>query len=186
MTLNSDSIKNDCLHFIALILKKNNFEKINKQTLLLFQHAFLLYFSNFLKTLKIRTIHSGRSKITNFDILKFHTESESLIYKIIKIIPKKINKIKETKEAIQNVDSEIKNESDFSIAQHINKYVHIYDHLPKFPPSHTFRRTIQKENLDFSCNNLKKRIEQSFKAEKNLFKMVKIGKFVNFLHPRDN
>lgn len=75
-----------------------------------------------------------------------------------------------------------KTQKDFMIASPIDKYVHIYEHLPPFPASHTFRRTIVKKPIDFTCSNLKKRIEQSLRAENNLFKMDRGKTFINFLY----
>ncbi|KRH91818.1 hypothetical protein M153_23473000584, partial [Pseudoloma neurophilia] len=74
----------------------------------------------------------------------------------------------------------------YLIATPIDKYVHIYEHLPSFPPSHTFRRTITKESVDYSCEKLKKRIEESLRAENNLFKMMRGRNFINFLYQNDD
>lgn len=79
-----------------------------------------------------------------------------------------------------------KSAKEFMLATPIDKYVHIYEHLPSFPASHTFRRTIIKPPIDFSCSNLKKRIEQSLRAENNLFKMKRGRKYINFLYHNEH
>lgn len=181
--MNDEALEKSELAFLAGHIREVGFEIASKHGLIFLKHAFTLYFSNLLKILKIRALHAGRGKVTVIDILKmkqFEKEFEE-IHKFIRNIRKRKENIIETQETVED-----KKEEKFIISTQIDKYVHIYEHLPPFPPSHTFRRTITKDHIEYTCENLKKRIEESLKAEKNLLKMMNISKYVNFLYQNKN
>lgn len=238
--------KNERLTFLIEHLKRKGFEHTSLRVLLLLDHAFSLYFSSFLKSLKCKTLHAGRSKTTAIDVLKTYEDKIDMKRFILKEKREKTLLLLEKEEEeneeenlqeeeiqsqemsdkmemndaffnkqqeiddfgldmeendnfhmdlSQNADnynnfdhsnlpsqSDAEAKEDNIISTHIDKYVHIYEHLPPFPPSHTFRRTIVKDKPQITPESLKKRIEESLRAEKNLFKMVGVNGFVNFLY----
>lgn len=179
-------VKKERMVFIANMLKNVGFECTNNRALMLLDHSFLLFFSSVLKTLKIRTIHSNRAKVTIIDILKMKQNKEyyDKIKEFVILLSRLHNEENIVNENVEIEENE-KEETKFTISTQIEKYVHIYDHLPPFPPSHTFRKTIIKEQKVSSCDNLKKRMEESLRAEKNLFRMMEVNNFVNFLYQKN-
>lgn len=73
------------------------------------------------------------------------------------------------------------------LSSSIEKYIHIYDFMPGFPPTHAFRQTLVKQGSKASKPaNVKNRLEQSLRTEGNLLKLIKasgtLPPFVNFLY----
>jgi Transcription factor TFIID complex subunit 8 C-term len=71
----------------------------------------------------------------------------------------------------------------------VEKFIHIYDFMPSFPPIHTFRQTtIKQQTIKNQSSKVKKRLEQSLKSEENMIKLIKssgsIPGFINYLYKR--
>lgn len=75
------------------------------------------------------------------------------------------------------------------ISTKVEKFIHIYDFMPSFPPMHTFRQTSPKASETAGLSSrVKHRLEQSLVTESNMIKLIKLGgslpKFVNYIHNR--
>lgn len=76
------------------------------------------------------------------------------------------------------------------ISTKFEKFIHIYDFMPDFPPIHTFRQTILKTQISKNqSSKVKNRLEQSLRTEDNMIKLIKssgsIPKFINFMYRRN-
>lgn len=72
------------------------------------------------------------------------------------------------------------------LGTNMDKYVHVYDFLPPFPPAHTFKKSFAKESeKEEKSKNIKRRLEESLVAENNLVRMMDANKeipsVVNFM-----
>lgn len=73
------------------------------------------------------------------------------------------------------------------ISTKVDRFIHIYEFMPPFPPIHTFRLTSLKNKLASNqSSKVKNRLEQSLRTEENMIKLIKssgsIPDFVNFIH----
>jgi len=90
----------------------------------------------------------------------------------------------------EKIEFEEKEENEEWISQvsiRVEKFIHIYDHMPSFPPIHTFRMTIPKQNSGIGqSTKVKNRLEQSIKSENNLIKLItssgSLPPFINYLY----
>lgn len=75
------------------------------------------------------------------------------------------------------------------ISTRVEKFIHIYDFMPNFPPIHTFRlTTIKQPAMKNLSSKVKNRLEQSLKSEGNMIKLIKssgsLPGFVNYLYKK--
>lgn len=70
------------------------------------------------------------------------------------------------------------------IASKIDRYIHIYEFMPEFPPTHTFKRSYIRNAKKHEIR-IKQRVEQNLLAERSVFQMVsmegKMPRYVNFM-----
>ncbi|KAI5149311.1 hypothetical protein ENBRE01_0828 [Enteropsectra breve] len=69
----------------------------------------------------------------------------------------------------------------------VEKFIHIYDFMPSFPPLHTFRNTVSKQaGAKKHSSQVKNRLEQSLKSEGSMIKLIKntgsLPPYVNYLY----
>lgn len=73
------------------------------------------------------------------------------------------------------------------LSARVEKFIHIYDFMPNFPPIHTFRMTPMKSSIfKNQSSRVKSRLEQSLRSEGNMVKLIKssgsMPKFINYLY----
>lgn len=73
------------------------------------------------------------------------------------------------------------------VSTKVDKFIHIYEFMPTFPPIHTFRMTSLKEKtVSNQSSKVKNRLEQSLRTEGNLIKLIKssgtVPNFINYLY----
>ncbi|KAI4291708.1 hypothetical protein PAPHI01_0982 [Pancytospora philotis] len=73
------------------------------------------------------------------------------------------------------------------LSTRVEKFIHIYDFMPSFPPIHTFRLTAAKVPASKNhSSRVKNRLEQSLKSESNMMKLIKssgsLPSYINFLY----
>lgn len=156
-------------------LKEAGFENVNTKALELFYVLFEEKMSSILISLNNFTCHAQRSKVILSDL-------ENVI---------NVSKLNDPFNSfpVLKFDEEVfheKEQFDNGIASKIDKYIYIYEFMPNFPPTHTFKRSYIKEvKRNYKPEMLKIRLEQSMQAEKNLVKMMKLSKnlpkYVNFM-----
>lgn len=175
----------ECLKYILIVhLRKVGFDAVTRRALNLFYLSTTCTIKNYLRTLKSITLHSQRSKTTVLDILKLQTffKEQFIPLKVahrLSLITVKPIKILEDREEGKRI-------TDSLLGTTIDRYVHVYDFMPKFPPAHTFRKSFAKESEEEEkSKNIKRRLEESLIAENNLVKMMDasndVPSFVNFM-----
>jgi len=73
------------------------------------------------------------------------------------------------------------------LSTRVEKFIHIYEFMPEFPPIHTFRMSLMKgSTVKNQSSKVKNRLEQSLRSEGNMVKLIKssgsMPKFVNYLY----
>lgn len=73
------------------------------------------------------------------------------------------------------------------LSTRVEKFIHIYDFMPEFPPIHTFRMTFIKSSaFKNQSSKVKNRLEQSLRSEGNMVKLIKssgsMPRFINYLY----
>lgn len=73
------------------------------------------------------------------------------------------------------------------LSTRVEKFIHVYDFMPEFPPIHTFRTSsVKGSTLKNQSSKVKNRLEQSLRSEGNMVKLIKssgsMPKFVNYLY----
>lgn len=170
-----DEIIETCL---ANELKRAGYECMDKKALIIFKEAFDKRIMSILHTLRKFTSHSLKDKSTMIEAFVMMNDIGIKVNKrdFVKILPLHIEKEEE----------DVKIEFHNKLASVIDKYIHVYEFMPDFPPAHSFKKTFIKGsiNSNFSEGH-KKRLEQSAVAEANLYKMLhksnKIPQFANYL-----
>lgn len=158
-------------------LKRAGYKKLNSKALYMFTQITINHIETNCNILSSLTLHSMRSKSTFLDIL-------NLI---------KLSKIDYANNVYSRptVKYEIEKESKILqfksfISTSAEKFLHIYDFMPDFPPVHTFKKSFLKENRsEDKSEKVKQRIEQSLKTESSLLKIIAsskgLPKRINFL-----
>jgi len=164
-------------HIIVKFLNYNGFDLADKKAVLLINEALDLYISSILKILNSHTFHSRKQcaniwdfvSLLNFKNLKIENNIKPVLYPSVQK-----NNIEEFKSPLST---------------YLERYIHIYDFMPSFPPTHTFRQTyIKNKEKEDRSQKVKTRLEQSLRAEKNLLRLIKgsgsLPSFVNYLHKK--
>lgn len=190
---------------IVQILKKTGFESVESKALEMLLEVYNDRICSFLNTVSRRTIHSLKPSTSFIDILSMKNE----IFQIGKELPltsemlnecnvtvpksnfRKVQKIFSvvaiTRENFPEELIEPELEWTSPITTKVEKYIHIYDYMPSFPPIHTFRMTAMRQsNSKHQSTKVKNRLEQSLSSEGNMVKLIKssgtMPKFINFLY----
>lgn len=190
---------------IVQILKQAGFESIESGALEILLRVFSDRLISYLNTVSQKAIHSSRSSVTLTDLFSMNNQ----IYRIGKTVEFTNEILVECNvtipnykyESVRNLFSIIHiNRENYPeellepevewispLATRVEKYIHIYDFMPNFPPTHTFRMTpIKQLNNKFQSTKVKNRLEQSLSSEGNMVKLIKssgtMPKFINFLY----
>ncbi|KAM0688670.1 hypothetical protein COBT_000071 [Conglomerata obtusa] len=168
---------------LALILRDAGYDSISKHALNHFSQIFKNQILSLLKALNALTLHAQRSKSSLIDIqslLKLTNRSITTgdIQNAIQkndLLPHFQNEIAEVTVSFENL-----------IANSIDRFIHVYEFMPQFPPTHTFKRNYSKEvGKHRRPDGIKKRIEESVMVERSLIRMImergEMPKYVNYL-----
>lgn len=146
-------------HTIARALRHSGFDAANQKALEFFSEVFALYMFRTLGYIKRVATHSQRSKATMVDVLSSLGILEVQSYESI------------------NFETEKMPETEMfygPISAPVDKFINIYEFMPVFPPLHTFRATLVKENKVRSrAKDVKERIEQKNQVAASVFRIFK-------------
>lgn len=159
--------------YILSELKDTGYSFANKRALQILKSVFIKKMLTYCKSLKHVTNHAGRHKTILTDIFNFDKSPMFEINNSSKVALHFENSIYTPPEKFVN-----------EIASKIDRYIHIYEFMPEFPPTHTFKRSYAK-NAKKHDIKIKQRVEQNLLAERTVFKMVfvekKMPRHVNYM-----
>jgi histone H3/H4 len=161
-------------HTLARLVRDIGYERAEERAVEVFMSALEKYMVNYLKSVVSFSRHALKSRATFLDILRFVKQGKVEVHKMAPLL----------------YDPEVAAEDPAfasPLASSTEKYIHIYEFMPSFPPTHTFRQTIVKPNgRDTRSFDVKHRLEQSLRTENNLLRLIKasgaLPPFVNFLY----
>lgn len=164
-------------HFVLRIVKENGFLYADKKAILLIKASLESHITSILKVLMSYTIHSKKQSANIYD---FFTAIKNLKIKLL-------TNIQPIYYSEENVIPVIDFKSPLST--YLERYIHIYDFMPSFPPTHTFRQTyLKNKEKEDKSQLVKSRLEQSLRSERNLLKLIKgsgsLPSFVNYLYKK--
>jgi len=190
---------------IASILKEAGFDSANQKALEILLNVFEDRLSSFLHSSLQKSIHAGRPSMTMLDIL----DSKQCLQKLLDYRPGDESHLLECNASVPKCSFK-NNEDMFSLvplreinleyellepevewssplSTHVEKFIHIYDFMPSFPPIHTFRMTALKSHSSKNqSSKVKNRLEQSLRSESNMIKLIKtngsIPGFINYMY----
>ncbi|KAL0263978.1 UNVERIFIED_CONTAM: hypothetical protein PYX00_011243 [Menopon gallinae] len=144
---------------LARALKSSGFDTANQKALEFFAEVFTMYMFRTLGYIKRVATHSQRSKATMVDMVSSFGILEATSYEDVGF---------ETDEAPEA-------ETFYGpISAPVDKFINIYEFMPVFPPLHTFRATLVKENKVRSrARDVKERIEQKNQVAASVFRILK-------------
>ncbi|CAD26035.1 hypothetical protein [Encephalitozoon cuniculi GB-M1] len=161
-------------HRLMKHLREVGYEAVERRALEVYAASLEAYMLAYLKTIGSVSRHGLKSHSTLLDVLCF-IEGKKFEFSPV--------------ERIEYPEEVAEEEEKFvsPLSSSIEKYIHIYDFMPSFPPTHAFRQTIVKASSKSSKSvNVKNRLEQSLRTEGNLLKLIKasgsLPPFVNFLY----
>ncbi|KAM0674510.1 hypothetical protein GVAV_002125 [Gurleya vavrai] len=164
---------------IITALSKAGYTTFSNHALSHFTQHFSQHTLSLLKSLASISYHAQRSKSS---IVDFNTMLRLRKKKL------KINDLNNF-ESFEFIESEFIQEKMFNnpIASNIDRFIHVYEFMPQFPPTHTFKRNYVKEvERHRKPDGIKKRIEETVLVERSLIKMLKergeMPKYVNYLN----
>lgn len=163
---------------ISIVIKQLGFTHASPQAIELFSKVFEDRILFILRSVGTSALHSNRTKINLFDLCFYRKELRGNVLKV----PLK-------KETIPVEYEELSDEERWisKLSVRVDKFSHIYEFMPEFPPIHTFRQTPLPTNSEKTESlNVKNRMDQSLKSEENMFKLFKSsGSFppiINYLY----
>lgn len=165
-------------HIIIEALSSAGYTSFSKRAVEHFKQVFINKQLSFLNSLSAVTIHSQRSKSNIIDLNN-----------TLKLTNKKISQKDlvsfDTKKFENQEEQEFVNFVN-PIASNIDRFIHVYEFMPHFPPSHTFKRNYTKEIAKHRRpDGIKKKIEETVLVERSLIRIMKENKelkcFANFL-----
>lgn len=191
------------------LLKNVGFESVETKALELLKSVFTDRVDAYLHTISRLSIQSSRSSVSLLDLLgvkqkiprigkEIQFTNEMLIECNATISYSKIKPIQQLFTLVfgkkQNFENEIKEETVewiSPLSSRVEKFIHIYDFMPSFPPIHTFRMTLTKgSGFKNQSSKVKNRLEQSLRSENNMVKLIKssgsMPKFINYLYKGKN
>lgn len=190
---------------LASVLKAVGFESASLKAMELFLEIFDDCLRTFLTVASNKSLHASRPSLSLLDVL----DGKQTLQKIIKSHPIDQVYLKECNVSIERC--KFKNIEDmFSLipfevfpveyeipepelgwnsplSTKVEKFIHIYDFMPSFPPIHTFRMTFLKSSsAKNQSSKVKNRLEQSLRSEGNMIKLIKsngsIPGFINYIY----
>lgn len=187
---------------LVKILKETGFESCSSRALELFLAIFEDRLSSMLRTLHSRQIHACRTSTTFLDLLDIVDLQDAFTvredWKYRKKDSRALLTDKRTKLfRLPNIHfEEFPHEMQSSceewtspVSIRLEKFIHIYEFMPPFPPVHTFRHTHLKPAVSGGLSfRVKNRLEQSHITEDNMIKLIKssgsLPKFINYIYNR--
>lgn len=172
----------DIYHTAVLnYLKSIGYTHTSSYALSMLTSIFKATIHKFLKTLVSVTTHAQRSKTTIVDLHSLLRFFDIRLHKVLRIHPYMQLNLDTEQNMIQDCAA-----FENSIVSKIDRYIHIYEFMPSFPPTHTFKKTFPKETKSNETpEKIKIKLEQVGRAEKNLIRMMrmsnKLPKRVNFM-----
>lgn len=192
---------------VAKLLKKAGFEGIEAKALELIVEVHRDRISRFLQSMVKLSIHASRPSVSLLDLfaVKYNFPrigrefpfTEEMLLECNVDIPVCKNK------SVQNIFSLILPEKVHfpkcvqeeeiewcsPLSGKVEKFIHIYEFMPSFPPIHTFRLTPLKSSIFKNQSaKVKNRLEQSLRSEENMVKLIKssgsMPNFINYLYRR--
>lgn len=144
---------------IVRALRHYGFDTANEKALVFFSEVFCLYMFRTLGYIKRVATHSQRSKATMVDVLSSLGILEIQSYESVDFETEKV----------------LETEAFYGpISAPVDKFINIYEFMPVFPPLHTFRATLVKENKVRSrAKDVKERIEQKNQIAASVFRILK-------------
>lgn len=156
-------------HLVSL-----GYEAVERRAMELYVAMVETYTTNYLKVIGSISKHGLKSHVTLLDALHFVKDGGLEVPRVTRVEYEYSSAPPETR-------------FDSPLASNIEKYIHIYEFMPDFPPVHAFRQTIVKPHSKSSRSvNVKNRLEQSLRSEDNLLRLIKasgsLPPFINFLY----
>lgn len=190
---------------IAEILKNAGFESSNCDALELFLKIHDDRIMSFLKNISRLSLHAGRPSTTLVDLFGMKNTIQKIGTDVIfedwmlnecntNILDSKYLSLKTLFSSIPCKRIEYPREiPEFDpewispISQRVEKFIHIYEFMPNFPPNHTFRITpLKGSTFKNQSTKVKNRLEQSLRSEGNMVKLIKssgsMPKFINYIY----
>ena len=164
---------------IAKVFLTMNFEGMNEKALFTLKETFKIYLDSNCKIIGRIANHSGRNDVSLFDFYRIQRKIQVFNYDVVNVL---------------GIDDKLKYEQIILKDNWISplgiksdRFIHIYDFMPEFPAIHTFRNTTLVESKEgLESINVKSRIDQSVKSEKNMFKLFKTSEslppFINCMY----
>lgn len=161
-------------HRLMKHLKDLGYETVERRAIELYVVSLERYMVAYLKSINSVSKHALKSQATLLDVLRFVGDKKF-----------EFSVAEETVYEYEKAEEEVK--FDSPLVSNIEKYIHIYEFMPNFPPAHAFRQTIIKPSSKSSRSlSVKNRLEQSLRSENNLLKLIKasgsLPPFINFLY----
>lgn len=160
-------------HRLATALRDAGFEVVERRALETFAASMESYMDAHLRAVASVSRHALKSHATLLDMLAIVDRRLSVP------VSRSVDYVQEMPRKEPRFES--------PLASSIEKYIHIYEFMPGFPPTHAFRQTIAKPNSRSSRSlNVKHRLEQSLRSEGNLLQLIRasgsLPPFINFLY----
>ncbi|KAM0681312.1 hypothetical protein GINT2_000511 [Glugoides intestinalis] len=192
---------------IIKLLKKAGFESIEAKALEIIIEVHKDRLSRFLQTIVKLSTHASRPSVSLLDsfgvkhtfphigkelrfskemLIECHTDIPICRNKSVQNI---FSLIVPEKTVFPNSIQEEEVEWCSPLSGKIEKFIHIYEFMPNFPPIHTFRLTPLKSSIFKNQSaKVKNRLEQSLRSEENMVKLIKssgsMPNFINYLYRR--
>ncbi|KAI5172477.1 hypothetical protein PAEPH01_1753 [Pancytospora epiphaga] len=185
---------------VLQILRQTGFETVSRRSLELIVEVFKDRLVAFLNTVSSRAALSMRSGISLVDLMDYIEDPRSFSHignrgkqrgmetsalknarsRLFDVIP--APQVQFEKENLEEPKEWIS-----PLSTRVEKFIHIYDFMPNFPPIHTFRLTLPKQVVQKNYSSrVKKRLEQSLKSEGNMIKLIKssgsLPGYINYLY----
>lgn len=190
---------------VVQLLRNTGFEAVESRALELLVKVFDDRVTSFLKTVSQLSTLSGRPSVCMLDLFGTRQEIRGLggckplpkemLAEHCATAPKCKNKNIESLFSLVPLVPEIypceavdvETEWVSPLSTRVEKFIHIYEFMPSFPPIHTFRMTAVKNyNLKNQSSKVKSRLEQSLRSEGNMIKLIKssgsIPNFINYIY----
>lgn len=189
---------------IAKFLKEVGFETTSKLALEIIMAVFEDRIIAMLNPISSRGVLTSRPTATVLDVLDYIENLNAFTYRmpIAQLSPAQtvqanqilkfkrqelFNLIQFPKDPNEEDVYEEPKEWTSPLSTRVEKFIHIYDFMPAFPPIHTFRLTLIKPLTTRNLSSkVKNRLEQSLKSEGNMIKLIKssasLPEFINYLY----
>ncbi|KAM0678112.1 hypothetical protein BDAP_001371 [Binucleata daphniae] len=154
-------------------LSSVGYTRFSKRAIEHFKQAFINNYSSFLNSLSAVTLHAQRSKSNFIDVnntLKLKNKTITYEDRTCNV---GYNELMSYVEFEEEERQEIVNFEN-PIASNIDRFIHVYEFMPHFPPSHTFKRNYTKEIGKYRRpDGIKKKIEETVLVERSLIRIMK-------------